>query len=160
VTAIVILSFLTWAVAVGCAVLSLAGNPVYRLCRRTPAPILQAAVTTIEQDNLEEADDDVTSFIQLASRWLLTLLALFLAELAVCVYFVSQRPTFWLCWFVLAKDVIAVAASFLLVHKRRWPNPIAALRELPPWVMRWERVNYFLSAVCFVVLFLVVNEIL
>jgi hypothetical protein len=85
---------------------------------------------------------------------------LFLLELVLCVYFVSQRPTLWLCWFVIGKDAAAVAASFHVVFTRRWPNPIVALRALPPWVLRWERINYFISAVCFVVLFLMVNDLL
>ncbi len=159
----IVLIILTWVVAVFCLELGLRGNPAYKLLRSTPYPILRQAAELFDQEELAPAsqgDEAVACFLRRFLRLSLLTTALFVGEMGLCACFLADQPSLWLCWFVIAKNLVIFIGGYFLYHRSHKRNPIEAILQFPPWGFRWERISYLLSAVCFFTLLLITLDIL
>lgn len=157
-----LLSLLTWIVFVHAVSVVILGNPACRLVRNTPALVLAEAVTCLE-DDISPHDDRVAGpcheFMRRFFRLSMIYVFVFFLEAALTLYFLFTEPLFLVPWFVWVKNMAMLYAAYT-VHRHSSNNLFEAVQEIPPWAMRWERISYMLTAVCFGLLFLKANFLL
>ena len=152
------LSICVWIVLVYSIKVSISGNPAYYLVKQTPALILNEAASCLESEMVPD-NENIYSFIKMFFRLTAFACILFVLEIGVAIYFIYSDPKLSVPWFILIKNLLMLALGHSLHHKDE-ENVFESVRRLPKWAMRWERISYVATSVCFLYLLLLVNNLL
>ena len=147
-----------WIVALASLRVALLGNPVYRLLKCAPPPLLQR----LDQIAAGEAQPETeTEIVFLKKFWQLMLvgLALIVMEVSLLTYLWVSQTLGWLALGILAKNLVLIAfsASFMQVYVE--DGLFQSLLSLPRWLVVSDRLSALISGCAFVVFFLAVNGI-
>ena len=150
------LSISIWVVFVYSLTVFITGNPAYVLVNDIPSAELEPASRCLENDMIPE-NENVYLFIKHFFR--LTALAcfLFFVEFSIILYFVYAQPSLFIPWFILVKNIIMLGIGYRL-HQQSSNNIFEAIQRIPLWAMRWERISYLFTAICFLRCCLLVNK--
>jgi len=148
-----------WCVIVYSFWVALLGNPLYGLLQGAESAVVERA------DALTRAGQDATAIgeMELAllrrfSRLSLLEAGAFVLEMAVLVYLLSDRQLAPIAWALIAKNIVLVALSIAVARvMQREAGLLAALRELPGWLVWTDRLSALVSGAGFVAFFLVLN---
>ena len=151
-----LLSISIWVVLVYSLRVFLTGNPAYGLVKTAPTLVLQQASDCLESEILPE-NDSIILFIKTFFRLTALACVVFVVELITVFYFVYHEPQLIIPWFILSKNMFMLWLGYNL-HRRSSENIFDSVLNIPDWAMRWERISYFVTAVCFFYLFLLVND--
>ena len=151
------LSISIWVVFVYSLKVFITGNPAYVLVNGIPSVELEQASECLENDMIPD-NENVCLFIKRFFR--LTALAcfLFFVEFTIILYFIYAQPSLFIPWFILIKNVIMLGIGYRL-HQQSSNNIFEAIQQIPQWAMRWERISYLFTAICFLLFFLLVNKL-
>ena len=153
-----LLSISIWVILVYSVKVFVTGNPAYILVKDIPAGMLKQATDCLEDEMMPE-NENVYLFIKKFFRLTALTCILFFLEFAVILYFISEQPKLIIPWFILAKNIVMLGIGYNL-HQNSSDNIFQAIQEIPPWAMRWERISYLISAICFLFLFMLVNKLI
>lgn len=152
------LSLSIWAVLVYSIMVVFTGNQAYRLVHQVPGTVRRQAAAYLEHEQMP--DDETTAlFIRKFLRVTTTAFALFLLEMGVTVYFIFSQPKHPLPWLILYKNIMMVALGFSLNTQTEEATIFDSVLDIPPWALWLERFSSLLSAIGFLVLFLVAHRI-
>lgn len=163
-----LLTLLTWLVLVVALRVALAGNPALQLLRDTPLPVQREASAFLSQraqaaaegndgdegEDEEAEEGEAQNFLRRFTRVSLLLFLVFLVEMALTLYFLYADPWFPVPWFLWVKNMLMLYVAFALYRENRSKALFDAIRELPAWAPRWERISYLATALCCVGLLL------
>ena len=151
------LSICIWIVLVYSIKVSVSGNPAYYLVKQTPKLILNEAAACLESEMIPD-NKNIYLFIKMFFRLTALACVLFILEFGVLLYFIYTEPKLLIPWFILIKNIVMLALGHSLHHDTN-ENIFESVRKIPRWAMRWERISYVVTAVCFLYLFLLVNDL-
>jgi len=164
---VIFLSFLTCTVAVFSLWRAIYGEPAVHVVRAVPRPVLLEAVDMLDDGEMpDEGDDEVGGdgdtageVVRGFSTSLMSLMSLSLVEVGLAAYFLATIPELPAVWFLVVKSVVTL---YWLVRQMfdSAGSVLRAVAELPDRVLRWKRVGDFIGALCFGVLFLIVNGLI
>ena len=153
-----VLSICIWVVLVYSVKIFISGNPAYYLVQQAPTPILNQAADCLESEMVPE-NENIYLFIKMFFRLTALACVLFVLEFGVVLYFIYTDPKLSIPWFILVKNVVMLALGYSM-HQQGNDNIFQSVLKIPKWAMRWERISYLATAVCFLYLFLLVNNFL
>jgi hypothetical protein len=162
---ILFLSFLTCTAGVFCLRRAVGGEPTVQLVRAAPRPVLMEAVEMLEDDYVPDEADEfggggaAGDFLRGFTASMMSLTWLSLMEVGLTAYFLATMPGLPVVWYLALKS--AIILYWLPRHLFESAGSVLrAVAELPDQVVRWKRIGDFISFVCFLVLFLIVNQVI
>jgi len=148
-----ILSLITWIVAVYTLRTALFGHPVYRLLNAYSVDFLQAVEHTVLSSK-QNISRDQAEFLQQFSRISLLALAAFVLELILLLIMWYMHIQTLLCLLLFSKNMTLVAAEISVMRHQREPGQLFLyLLELPQWLRNLYRGSALLSGIAFAWLF-------
>ena len=151
-----LLSISIWIVLVYSLKIFATGNPAYDLVKDVPSPMLSQAADCLESEIVPE-NEIIYSFIRAFFRLTAVACSIFILELIIVFYFIYEDPYLPIPWIILVKDFIMVWMGYSL-HQKGRKNIFESVLQVPSWCIWLERISYLITSVCFIVLFLKVND--
>lgn len=146
-----------WCVVIFSIRVALFGNPIYRLLQNASAGTLSDAERIARNASSgSEVDDQAFALLKNFSRLTLLELGVFLLEIALLIYLLVSRTLFGLSIALLAKNMVALGVSMYYARRQSLDRGLLeSLRDLPRSVVVMDRLSSLVSALGFVVVFLV-----
>lgn len=149
----------TWAVALFSARVALLGNPLLKLVTRQQADLLGRAEELIKGERTPEPGPE-TELIRRFSRVVLLELVVLALEVAMLVMFLLEGQLPLLCWGLLGKDLLLLAASLWASRRIDADGVFSGILSIPSWMVWTDRLSAGLTAAGFAVILLHINALL
>jgi len=149
----------TWAVALFSARVALLGNPLLNLVAHQEADLLGRADELTKGEHHPEPGPE-TELIRRFSRVVLLELVMLALEVAMLVMFLLEGQLPLLCWLLLGKNLLLLAASLWASRCLNTDGVFSGILSIPSWMVWTDRISAALTAAGFAVLLLHINALL
>ena len=148
---------LTWMIILFALKYCIWGNPAHSLVSQASDSTLKSVGTCLEE-RVFPGDEETATFLHDLFVSTISSVAIFAIETVLAWYLLFNYPKMWIAWIIVGKNLIMFSLSWS--YSRRYDqNIIQILRTIPAWFLYLERAFYLCSAVCFFLIFLLLNKL-